>query len=185
MFNCSMCKEEFQDPPAMINATGKYCAGCKGEINARSVNTRKHRHVIRTRVPTAERACIWCGSAGPFHKCQEDTATVCKVCHTHRQWLLKCIRYSDKAAHYVAKREATELPLRQEREAQAAALRDQARKASEAKADALVTGGELGMKPAVQVLQVLREPMLDTAQIDRLARVEAMLQKLTAALGGV
>jgi hypothetical protein len=185
MFNCSMCKGEFEEPPAMVNATGNYCAGCKGEINARSVNMRNQNRSIRTRVPTSERACIWCGSTGPFHKCQEDTATVCKVCHTHRQWLLKCIRYSDKAAHYVAKREEKELPLRQEREAQAAALRDQARKAAEAKTDALVTGGELGMKPSVQVLQVLREPMLDTAQIDRLARVEAMLQKLTAALGGV
>jgi hypothetical protein len=179
-----MCKGEFQDPPAMINGTGKYCAGCKGEILARSFNTRKHNRATRTRVPT-KRACIWCGSTGPFHKCEEDIATVCKVCHTHRQWLLKCIRYSDKAAHYVAKREEKELPLRQEREAQAAALRDQARKAAEAKPDALVTGGDLGMKPSVQVLQVLREPMLDTAQIDRLARVEAMLQKLTAALGGV
>jgi hypothetical protein len=139
MFQCAMCKKHFE-LPAMTNIAGSFCADCKAEWNRRkNFGTRNRRpmmpvesvdeileeenhHPGKPDSSTPWRpedlygsSCRWCGeeineSNPPLSSCN---ACIHQSCDNHRDWLLKCIRYSDWAARYVVHRERREKPRRE------------------------------------------------------------------------
>lgn len=155
IYTCATCKQAFSGTPAMSNGAGKFCASCD--------SVRRERMIQGTRARYAALGddCLYCGAKGP-HGTKDKPTRVCKRCDDGRDWLLSCIRHSDKVVEYVTKTETKEKDARQARQAEEARLRLQA-------ADTAV--------PAQQ------EP--DTKTQTRLDRLEAMLEKLTSALGGV
>jgi deoxycytidylate deaminase len=81
--------------------------------------TRKQTEKIRALHAATDGVCKYCGDkAEAFAGTKDDTIHVCKKCTgmiiPH---VLKCIRYSDKMAKYVASREEKESPARNARDA--------------------------------------------------------------------
>lgn len=150
-YNCCMCKRTFTGTPAWKNAAGDFCPECRAEVMKRMAEGN------RNRVRNSPDGCIWCGR--PLHKVRyhgkdRESVNTCADCETHRAWLLKCIRVSDRPAKYVARVEEREAEGRKEREIRAAA------------------------KPVQLPLQP--QPTESEA---RLARVEKMLNTLMVQLG--
>lgn len=112
MFICVHCKEEFNGNPAMRNAAGEFCQDCENirKQNARLGMLARKRHVSDV--------CIWCGDKLTKSNRQtgKDNEQVCKRCSNNRDWFLRCVRYSDKAAKYAAMVEERERPLREKRQ---------------------------------------------------------------------
>lgn len=130
MFTCKMCKQTVDGDPARTNGVGQFCLKCHNEISSRG---RKSQNITcKCGAPVhskgmcsacyqkmwqanrrfqehygSQRTCIWCGDY--ITKNNEQTGktdeNVCRDCSSGRNWLLKCMRYSDKAAKYVACRE--------------------------------------------------------------------------------
>jgi len=75
--------------------------------------------VNRKRLIETDGVCKYCGEiAEPFQGDPNETVHVCKKCTgTIIPHILKCIRYSDKIAKYVASREEKESTSRKSREA--------------------------------------------------------------------
>ena len=150
-YNCCMCKRTFTGTPAWKNAAGDFCPECRAEVMKRMAEGN------RNRVRNSPGGCIWCGR--PLHEVRyhgkdRESVNTCADCETHRAWLLKCIRVSDRPAKYVARVEEREAEGRKEREIRAAA------------------------KPVQLPLQP--QPTESEA---RLARVEKMLNTLMVQLG--
>jgi hypothetical protein len=149
MYTCNRCKKEYDGEPAMKNNAGIFCAECEAERKRRVSESHKQR------IKSLNGCCIWCGEKVEKHKIGSDDH-MCEPSKRLRDHLLKCIRFSDHAAKYVAAREAIEAPKREARLAAAMAARKEA----------------------------TPEPTPSDAEA-RLLRMEKMLNKLTAALGGV
>ena len=150
-YNCCMCKRTFTGTPAWKNAAGDFCPECRAEVMKRMAEGN------RNRVRNSPDGCIWCGR--PLHEVRyhgkdRESVNTCADCETHRAWLLKCIRVSDRPAKYVARVEEREAEGRKEREIRAPA------------------------KPVQLPLQP--QPTESEA---RLARVEKMLNTLMVQLG--
>ena len=157
MFKCATCKNTFEGAPSMNNGAGAFCSGCDG--------ARKHKAAEATRARFAEMGddCMWCGEPGPHKDKHRAVSRVCLACVNGRDWLLRCVRHSNKAADYAAKTEERELPLRRERQAHEAAAKVAAREALE---------------------NACAAPAARDDSTERLDRLEKMLMKLTEALGG-
>lgn len=157
MFKCATCKTTFDGTPAMTNGAGTFCRGCE--------DMRKHKATEATRARFADLGsdCIWCGETGPHKDKHGASSRVCTTCDNNRDWLLRCIRHSNKAADYAAKTEERELPLRRERQAQEAAAKLAAKEA---------------------LANASYAPVARDDSTERLDRLEKMLMKLTEALGG-
>ena len=107
-YKCAMCKDEKGGPPARSNAAGKFCKECSDEI------TRRSRMIAESKRDATGGNCAWCGVV--FESCGvKKRGTTCPACETKRDWLLRSIRYSDKAAKYVERVEAREKPAREAR----------------------------------------------------------------------
>jgi len=119
-FTCSTCKGSFLGLPAMTNACGTFCLTCKHRILQRRMDAGRAPKEFDGR-------CLWCGEMIPEGK---RTSTrpdgeivhenVHMECRGRRDWILRCIRYSDRVAKYVAAREAEEAPAREARAIEAA-----------------------------------------------------------------
>lgn len=152
MYTCGMCKKSVEGEVAFKNGAGSFCPECKAIIHARAAEG------ARARSAKLNGNCVWCGEkitpsdpAGKSH----EACNIHVACEARRDWILKCIRFSDKLAKYVARTEERERPMREERE------------------KALQSA-----KPTV----VATEAMPNEAEA-RLRRLELMLNKLTQALG--
>lgn len=103
--------------------------------------------------------CPWCGdqitNANRQRRDGEDS-NVCAPCAKNRTWLLNCIRKTDRVAKYVARIEDRE---------------KDARRANQARA----------VRQVVIAQAITSQP---DSRDDRIARLEAMIEKLTNALGG-
>jgi hypothetical protein len=107
MYTCVRCKEEFEGNAPLINGVGEFCNGCKDVIRIKSSITRKNKN--------PENRCIWCNKKIALDSLQwqqERGTSVCNTCEKNRQWLLECIRFSDRPAKYVARVEEKEKPGR-------------------------------------------------------------------------
>lgn len=152
MYTCGMCKKSVEGEVAFANNAGNFCRECKAIIHARAAEG------TRARSAALNGHCVWCGEkitpkapAGKSHK----GCNIHLACEARRDWILKCIRFSDKLAKYVARTEERELPMREER-----------KKAMQA------------AKPTVAAA----EAVPNEAEA-RLRRLELMLNKLTQTLG--
>ncbi len=156
IYKCARCKNTYAGTPAMKNAAGEFCASCE---SVRKENLAK---AMNARSEALGTDCLYCGAHGP-HGTLDRPTRVCKRCDDGRDWLLACVRHSGKVADYVAKTEIKEKDARQARQAEEAKRRLEAEIQPEAP----------------------QEPVADTKMQTRLDRLESMLEKLTAALGGV
>ena len=153
-YQCSMCKESQDGEPVFVNGAGQFCSNCKSEIHRRAGDAmRKRRSDL----------CRWCECVlTPENSNQSPSRDigVCKECCSRRDWLLKCIRLSDRPARYVARTEERE---KQERDARIAA-----RSAN---------------------LQPTSRQNGDSSRLDRLElmidRQGGIMEKLIQALGGI
>jgi hypothetical protein len=108
MYHCKTCKKQLEGEPALINACGSFCANC--EI----IRKQKMQESILRRNHILGGLCMWCGDSISKMPIGEKQDHVCDTCKHNRDWLLKCIRFSDKAARYTATREEIESVKRQE-----------------------------------------------------------------------
>ena len=90
-----------------------------------------------------------------FPSWKDREGCVCKDCVKNREWLLKCIRFSEKAARYVAARETEEAPERKAK-----------------------------VERSIEVAQ-LSTNQAQSSESERLGRLEALIEKLVSGLGGV
>jgi hypothetical protein len=156
MYFCIKCKEEKQGAPKLTNGVGSFCPDCHQDMLERSKAS------IAERNQLLGDKCIWCGDEGiDIKRPNGDTDRVCDKCQKGRSWLLSCIRHGERVAKYVAKTEQREAPARKLREKQALPF--------------VPKGERVSFTPV----------SLHPATEDRLNRIEAMLNKLTNALGGI
>lgn len=162
MYTCKMCKGMFGGEPALKNAAGEFCFECKATIRARIADG------TRARGLALNGCCMWCGEkitdknrvARANDPDKRGEKHVCSDCSVNRDWLLKCIRFSDKASKYAARAEDREREGREERNKRQSENRS--------------------------VCDVIKESQFQgqpSEQEARLSRVEMMLNKLTQALG--
>ena len=161
MYKCCMCKNEFDGEPVSRNVCGFYCATCHDEKSRRVVEGIT---MPKTRSKTN---CRWCGkvltsgNVGRKNAAGQPTY-ICQHCDdVGRKWLLKCIRYSDKAFCYVSLREEgckAEREERLQREKEIARRREQ------------------DSQSAIPVATKPEDP-------DRLDKIESMLGRLFEELG--
>ncbi len=113
MFKCVFCKKEFTGEPVMRNGSGAYCKECKDEL------VRRMRIASQARRENFDGCCVWCGKKLTSENIRrgKNNSGVCRSCDTHREWLLACIRHSDKPAKYVSRVEDKECILREARNA--------------------------------------------------------------------
>lgn len=151
MYKCSMDGNNHDGEPALKNACGTFCPECKAKIHAKAAEG------VKERIESLNGCCIWCGEkiteANPSGKSHEG-CNIHETCEQKRDWVLKCIRHSDKMAKYVARTEERERPMREERE--------KAKRSAE---------------------QPTMAETVPTEQEARLRRVELMLNKLVNSLG--
>ena len=151
MYTCIVCKEEKEGDPVMTNNAGSFCGECRAAMQAKSAESRK-RIMLEW-----DGRCIWCNNvitAATRQNCDEEKR-VCIPCAAHRDWLLKCIRHSDKPLKYILATEEREKAGREKRK----------------------------KENAVQLQAHAVQPDLPSEAEARLRRVELMLGKLTQALG--
>jgi hypothetical protein len=112
-FLCSSCKNTFGCDPSLKNGAGSFCKDCHKKMHDKMIA------VNRKRLIETDGVCKYCGEiAEPFQGDPNETVHVCKKCTgTIIPHILKCIRYSDKIAKYVASREEKESTSRKSREA--------------------------------------------------------------------
>jgi DNA-directed RNA polymerase subunit RPC12/RpoP len=112
MYQCVRCKKEFDGEPALENRAGKFCQDCRDFIFD------KMRQGMQRRSAELNGVCLWCGDniTSSNVMAGRENEHVCKRCDKNREWVLKCIRISDRPAKYVARVEAKEAPDRIERE---------------------------------------------------------------------
>jgi hypothetical protein len=110
MFTCSSCKKFYSENElSHINPTGKYCKDC---------NTKRLSKAVNARLNNRKTNCSWCGeplSNSKLDNASSEYSSVHASCANNRDWLLKCIRYSDKPFKYITKKEAENKPIREER----------------------------------------------------------------------
>lgn len=152
MYKCATCKGTFNGIPRLKNNAGEFCEKCD------SIRLAKMEAGIKKRSIELGDKCQWCGD--DIHNRKEGTH-VCNDCQKKRDWLLKCIRFSDKPANYVARVEEKERIQRLERE----------RKQS-----------ELSHKITKTAPQTNEN---NPSELSRIDKIEEMLLRLTNALGGV
>jgi hypothetical protein len=104
-----MCKEQF-----MIEA----CQASHWCISHRNYH-RCLRNEVRSSVKARQEEkrngtsnCVWCGDETEHH---ESEGSVCYRCKQNRNWLLDCIRISDRPFKYVSAREEVESKARNDR----------------------------------------------------------------------
>ena len=124
MFTCTMCKEEISGEPVLVNAAGSFCADCNREVNDRKTAGIRRHYGRTNNNPDMELdmrmgdTCAWClkeiNKANP--PSLRTTALIHRGCDSHRNWLLECIRVSDRPYEYVARVEEREKPKRVQRE---------------------------------------------------------------------
>ena len=90
-----------------------------------------------------------------FPSWKDREGCVCKDCVKNREWLLKCIRFSEKAARYVAARETAEAPERKAK-----------------------------VERSIEVAHLFTNQS-QSSESERLGRLEALIEKLVSGLGGV
>lgn len=122
VYKCVMCKKDFSGEPALKNAIGCFCFECRRIMKERQAVGTKKRY--KNRHCDGGCYCAWCGkkitNENAYHSTAEDKNRlhgVCRECQNHRDWLLKCIRLSDRPSMYIKFVEEREAPKRIEREA--------------------------------------------------------------------
>jgi len=168
MFKCCVCKREFEGQPALSNGVGNFCDDCKVEMQ------KKSRQAMQRQKEQASNICYFCGepitNRNPAYG-NEDSGYKRHAhsrCCQNRDWLLKCIRASDRIAKYVAKREERERPKREERSRRQHHIEAQAKLTQQTPSEA---------KPQPDAHMQTQE--------NRLNQIEETLKKLVAALGGL
>jgi methionyl-tRNA synthetase len=104
-----MCKEQFMTEPHSSNICGSFCEKCTNERLDRLRSSVKARQEEK-RNGTSN--CVWCGDETEHH---ESEGSVCYRCKQNRNWLLDCIRISDRPFKYVSAREEVESKARNDR----------------------------------------------------------------------
>jgi len=155
MYQCNMCKRDKSGLPAMKNNCGIFCEDCKAEIS------RKMIEAVKEKQANWNGLCEYCGKPitqndpSSFMIRNSGGKYVHESCERKRDWMLDCIRYSGRLAQYVAKTEAKESDAREMRAA------------------------EMAKAKITSIQQFVETP---DKRIDRL---EKLVEKLTAALGGI
>lgn len=123
MFKCCSCKNEYAGTPDMTNACGDFCVECHEQKKMKQRNSTKYSD-----------CCRWCGdyltnrNTSMKRLKRGENTYVCKRCeHMRDQWLLKCIRHSDKAFRYVKSREEKYKDERKRPQRQTSIVTDNAR----------------------------------------------------------
>jgi DNA-directed RNA polymerase subunit RPC12/RpoP len=121
MYTCSRCKKDFDGEPFFKNAAGTFCQQCKKYIMDRMKEARiTSNNALRG-------ICLWCGekiTSENSLSASHDDEHVCRRCAKNRDWMLRCIRYSDRPAKYVARIEEKEAPARKAREIESENIRN-------------------------------------------------------------
>ena len=159
MYKCGRCKTDFQGEPAMRNNAGSFCFNCEVDRKRKMAVAAEHRSNL------LGDSCLWCGdkAARQSRGKEKQSIHVCQRCDEGRDWLLRCIRHSNRPSDYVLRTESREAPLRIEREKLAAIERQ--------------ANATAGADKAKQTPDAKDETRLD--------RLERLLEKLTESLGGV
>lgn len=114
-YRCNTCKALYALPAAMTNNAGSFCQSCDAERARKSrAGMAKYYESRRTKEALGPHVCLWCGQTP--RRTYKKGKTTCVICEEGREWLLRCIRATSHAASYVARVEAKEGPLRQERQ---------------------------------------------------------------------
>lgn len=157
-----MCKQTKSGSPVFENNAGTFCQTCRDEMKRRSVAA-----VLKKR-ENFDGKCMYCGGTiDEKHPSSEmlygagGYRSHCE-CDTKRDWVLRCIRHSDKIAKYVEKTEKKEKPLREAR------LRE----------------AELKSQESAKLRKTGNSKCEDSPD-ERIARLEKMIENLTNALGGI
>ena len=155
MYTCSMCKQAKEGEVAFKNGAGSFCRQCKKIIHARAAEG------FRARRAALKGRCVWCGEEITPHNPAGKSHKGCSIhvqCEARRDWILQCIRFSDKLVKYVVRTEERERPMREERQKQKEMMAE---------------------KP-----KLVEYAGRSTNEAEaRLLRLERMLNKLTQALG--
>ena len=154
---CCHCKRQYIGAPAMTNGAGSFCVGCKSDM------LRKASEAPRERSAMLNGRCMWCGeniTDGSGHRRPGYIDNVCRTCCSHRDWLLRCIKFSDHPAKYVASKEDKERAERLLRKAEERAAAEQPK---------------LALAPAKVAAESSTEARIDS--------LEAKVDKLLAAWG--
>jgi DNA-directed RNA polymerase subunit RPC12/RpoP len=109
-YECVMCHKAMDGEPALKNGAGTFCPPCREVIRVRLAEAMEHRRQARL-APDGRPTCTWCGRA-----IKDGQAGVCQPCDSHRDWVLKTVRRTDRLARYVARIEEKEAPERSARE---------------------------------------------------------------------
>jgi hypothetical protein len=152
---CKMCGSEKNGNPAFKNNAGDFCEDCKTEIHKRSTDA-------KSKISGQwDGCCKFCGhkitkaKPSPFMLFDAGAKHIHNDCANKRDWMLNCIRYSDYLSRYVFRTET------KEREAR-----------------------ELAKKEQKQMQMQASKPQEKIEQ-SRIDRLELMIEKLAAALGGI
>ena len=106
---CNRCRTHHEGQPALKNNCGSFCDGCRSEILIKMQAGRRRTTRNQTDI------CIWCGRKIKEGD-RDGTDNLHVKCGSNRDWLLMCIRYSDKPFRYITSKEEKEKPLRRQRE---------------------------------------------------------------------
>jgi len=154
MFKCCMCKMFKDGEPEMKNGLGVFCKDCKDKMKTKTSEG------IKGYKMKNDGYCLWCGEKIEDTDLKKESGDnhVCCSCNRHRDWLLRCIRHTNRVIRYVTRVEEKEKPERKARE--------KIRESREINAD-----------------QVEEKPLPE--QEARLNRIELMLNKLIGKLGDI
>lgn len=113
MFKCNKCHTNTEGEPAFKNAAGSFCVHCKKIIHELAADAMRERNKQLLDI------CPWCGDKlhdGNRLATRDKLAeNVCAVCSKNRDWLLKCIRHSDRPSRYASRVELREKAGREQR----------------------------------------------------------------------
>ena len=155
-FKCCGCKKMTAGEPAMANNAGMFCITCKANLHEKA---RVARADIRKEISGI---CKYCGTTKKGQILPDQI--VCTECIKWRDRSLVLIRHSDVAALYINKAEG--------REVEGRLARNEAKRAEVKRVEA-------------EVVEVLGNPIPPAipAPVDRLARLEKMMENLLKNLG--
>jgi hypothetical protein len=176
----------FAEKPAMQNACGQFCETCKAEMHAKASESMKQR------IEALNGVCVWCGEmitdTSPAGKSNEH-CNIHASCESKRDWVLKCVRYSDRMAKYVTRIEDREKPIRDIREQQVSVASKIQNKTEQdiewlrQRRDALAnTPGDDAAKERLHITHLLKLTQPAHAA-EKILSIEAKIDKLLKALG--
>lgn len=112
-YTCCICKNKFYGNPAMRNAAGTFCDKCYQGVKDKMAEGMKRRYA------KWEGRCLYCGEEINERNPGKDrygyNTHIHRACDDHREWMLKCSRFSDRMFKQAEKMEKRERPLREKR----------------------------------------------------------------------